>query len=67
MLNLMQNSIFVIGKVVHGHHVLVTKGMIAREVLDGMNEKGWILSRVEQQEANFHYDFIRERGQKHIS
>lgn len=63
----MECSVLLIGKRMHGHHMLVTKGMLSEDILDGMNQKGWILSRVEQLEANFHYDFIRQRSQRKIS
>lgn len=64
---MMENGILVVGKRIHGHNVMVTKGIIAPEVLDGMSKRGWILSSVEQQEAHFHYDFIRERGGQQMS
>ena len=63
----MENGILVVGKRVQGHNVMVTKGVIAPEVLDGMSKRGWVLSRVEQQEAHFHYDFIRERRQQRLT
>lgn len=63
----MENKVLLIGKRMRGHHMIVTKGMLSAEILDGMNRRGWILSRVEQLEANFHYDFILQRGHLKIS
>ncbi|RKD26813.1 hypothetical protein BEP19_16595 [Ammoniphilus oxalaticus] len=57
----MENGVLVVGKRVRGQHVMVTKGVIAPEVLDGMSKQGWVLSKVEQQATHFHYNFIRER------
>lgn len=56
-----------IGKRARGQNVMVTKGVIAPEILDGMSKRGWILSKVEQQESHFHYNFIRARQRIHRS
>ncbi|MEW9669106.1 hypothetical protein [Ammoniphilus sp. 3BR4] len=62
----MENNVFLIGKRIRGHHLIVTKGMLSPEQLDGMNRKGWILSKMRQQQANFHYDFVRGITQAQI-
>jgi len=55
----MENGIFLVGKRMGGHHMLVTKTTLSNELLDSMNRKGWILSQVSQRHANFHYDFVK--------
>ncbi|RXT08112.1 hypothetical protein [Ammoniphilus sp. CFH 90114] len=62
----MENSVFLVGKRIRGHHLIVTTGMLSPEQLDGMNRKGWVLSRMRQKQANFHYDFVREMHQPQI-
>ncbi|HJV45528.1 MAG TPA: hypothetical protein VJ824_07360 [Bacillota bacterium] len=63
----MDNHILVVGKRIAGHHLIVTKGMLSMEQLAGMNRNGWILSQMEQQQAHFHYDFVRmKHGQQVI-
>lgn len=62
----MESTIFLVGKRIGGHHLIVTKGMLSSEQLDGMNRQGWILSRIKQEEANFQYDFVRECNQPQI-
>lgn len=63
---IMDNSVFLIGKRIRGHHLIVTKGMLSTEQLDGMNRKGWILSRVKQKQTSYHYDFVRNGRQPQI-
>ncbi|WP_134699119.1 hypothetical protein [Ammoniphilus sp. YIM 78166] len=59
----MENQVFLIGKRIRGHHYIVTKGLLSTEQLDGMNRKGWILSRVKQEHANYQYDFVKNGRQ----
>lgn len=56
---MVENNIFVVGKRVHGHHYLITNNLLTTEQLDGMNRKGWVLSRMQQQKTKFQYEFVK--------
>jgi hypothetical protein len=62
----MEKNILLVGKRIGGHHLIITKGMLSTEQIAGMNRNGWILSQMKQQQANFHYDFVRMKTTKQI-
>jgi hypothetical protein len=52
-------DIMLIGKIIQGHQLIMTREELSTEQLAGMTKKGWVLSQVTERQANFHYNFIR--------